>query len=304
VRVLAVGTVTFDLIGTTSSILYEGSLTTPLDSMTRAHGGRGANFATALAALQRDVRLVACVGGDFAESAYRHELESRGIDTDGLYWSAESVTPHVFIFGNNKDSRVYQYRDRRPELAADFCEWAADNARRWQHDVLYCTSEVPDANRAALRHSMGRHKVFAPGHDIVQYEPACLEECLELANVLLVNTVECGNLEQRIQRPIESLRRGYYALVVTQGGDGSLVYLPEEVVEVPLCRPRQVVDVTGSGDAFAAGFVHCMIDNDDPVSAARTGSVLSSFVVESPGCQSNVPTPADLSARAREYYAG
>jgi ribokinase len=301
-RVLVVGTLTLDVIGSTASALRADALTVPLDLLAHTPGGRGANVAVILAAMGHEVRLVSCVGRDFANTSYQRELDAQGIDCAGLFRSADSGTPEVFIFGNDTDSRVYQFRDRRPEHEDAFTRWAAKQAAQWPHEVVYCTSEVASANLAALRASISRYKVFAPGHDILTYDRALLDHCVAHADMLIVNSTEAQALESTLDRPFAILRESLNALVVTLGTAGSQLSTPDQVITLSCCQARQVVDTTGAGDAYAAGFVHKILNGGTVVDAAKTGSALASYVIESPGCQTGIPTPTLVATRTAGCY--
>lgn len=298
--VLVVGTLSFDVIGSTTGELRADSLTVPLNSIIAAPGGRGANCAVLLAALGHPVRLVSSVGEDFAGSLYRADLEARGVDAGGLLWSADGTTPRVFVFSNQSDSRVFLYRDRRAERDRDFTEWTREQARQWPHDVLYCTSEIPEANRAALTASSSQTKVFVPGHDILSYARSCMEDCLTLADVLIVNSTECRDLEHLMDLQIPGILDGMAAIIVTRGADGSLIYTADRVTTIASCPTTQVVDTTGAGDAYAAGFVHRIFRSGSLVDAAKIGSATASFVIESPGCQPDLPAFSFIEARAAQ----
>lgn len=66
------------------------------------------------------------------------------------------------------------------------------------------------------------------------------------------------------------LARGVGCVAVTQGARGALVATAEGVSEVP-ALPVTVVDTTGCGDAFSAGYLRGLSLGRPPVEAARLG---------------------------------
>jgi sugar/nucleoside kinase (ribokinase family) len=66
-----------------------------------------------------------------------------------------------------------------------------------------------------------------------------------------------------------------------------------------------VVDQTGAGDCFSAGFLSSYVEDPDPFTAAVYGNAVTSFVIERTGGASiaRMPTKANAEARARELMA-
>jgi sugar/nucleoside kinase (ribokinase family) len=72
-------------------------------------------------------------------------------------------------------------------------------------------------------------------------------------------------------------------IVMKTGADGCLVGWEGRVVAVPPA-PARVVDTTGAGDAFAAGFLYGLMAGRDPVTAARLANALAARIVGVEGC--------------------
>lgn len=78
------------------------------------------------------------------------------------------------------------------------------------------------------------------------------------------------------------LERGVGCVAVTQGAKGALVATAEGVAEVP-AFPIEVVDTTGCGDAFSAGFLRGLSLGLAPVEAARIGCATAAQVAQGLG---------------------
>jgi sugar/nucleoside kinase (ribokinase family) len=103
------------------------------------------------------------------------------------------------------------------------------------------------------------------------------------------------------------LEWGSGAVVVTRGKDGAYVSTGGVGRSFPayLEDPRSVVDQTGAGDCFSAGFLTHYLDSRDPFQAAVYGNVVTSFVIERTGGASvaRMPQRRDADERAREFLA-
>ncbi len=60
--------------------------------------------------------------------------------------------------------------------------------------------------------------------------------------------------------------------------------------------PTRVVDLTGAGDSFAAGFLIHYSETGDLLKAARFGNATASLAIESEGAET-MPTRAEVEAR-------
>lgn len=72
--------------------------------------------------------------------------------------------------------------------------------------------------------------------------------------------------------------------VVKVGKEGSLVARNREVVSVPP-RPAKVIDTTGAGDLYAAGFLHGIDKGASLSVCAALGSIVASYVIEATGAK-------------------
>ena len=303
--ITVVGTVTFDLIGTFTGTFPEDSRTVMLDALASNHGGRGANCAVLARAMGGDVELVSCVGADFAGSEYEAELSGLGVATAGILYSAEASTTRVVLADNGRDSRVYVHQRRGPNYEEAFGRWVADTVRRSRPAILYCTSEIPRANLAALSSAASSVSVYAPGHDVVLYSATMLVDCVGRCDILVVNTTEARILESILGCPIASVHEEYglRAVIVTCGTDGSECHLEESPFHVSACQATSVVDTSGAGDAFAAGLIDGLLRGWDLRASMRFGASLASFIVESVGCRTVVPSRAAVLDRMQRRYS-
>ena len=76
--------------------------------------------------------------------------------------------------------------------------------------------------------------------------------------------------------------RGVGCVAVTRGAKGALVVTADDVSEVP-AYDVEVVDTTGCGDAFSAGFLRGLSLGADPVEAARLGCATAAQVARGIG---------------------
>jgi sugar/nucleoside kinase (ribokinase family) len=90
---------------------------------------------------------------------------------------------------------------------------------------------------------------------------------------------------------------GVGCVAVTQGAKGALVVTADAVVEVP-AYPVEVVDTTGCGDAFSAGFLRGLSLGRDPAGAAALGCATAAQVAQGLGTDAGAYTLETVTALA------
>ena len=76
-------------------------------------------------------------------------------------------------------------------------------------------------------------------------------------------------------------------LVITQGEKGSVAIQKNEVVECDSQKNLKVIDLTGAGDLFAAGFLHGHINNLSIKECLEKGTEMSSKIIQKIGARLN-----------------
>ncbi len=69
-------------------------------------------------------------------------------------------------------------------------------------------------------------------------------------------------------------------IVITRGKKGSIAIQKNEVVEFGIEKDLKIVDLTGAGDLFAAGFLHCYVNNLTIKEGLKKGTEMSSKVIQ------------------------
>ena len=145
---------------------------------------------------------------------------------------------------------------------------------------------------------------FGMRADFDAFPSELLNEILHEAKIIFTNECERKIIENlyALDSITQLFESGKAELIVTTlGAQGSIVY--EKVASgikehrVPAVEGKKVVDATGAGDAYIAGFLHGYSKGKPPVVCAQYGGAVSSFVIEQVGCLTNVPTAEQMLAR-------
>ncbi len=122
---------------------------------------------------------------------------------------------------------------------------------------------------------------------------------LDRVQILFANEQEACLLTATddAERAVRSLAARCETVVVTRGASGSVVSAHGGYVEMPAEPVDRVVDTTGAGDLYAAGYLYGWLLGAPPEVAARLGSLASAEVISHLGARPQVSLRT-LAARA------
>ena len=74
-------------------------------------------------------------------------------------------------------------------------------------------------------------------------------------------------------------------LIITRGEKGSIAIKNQEIIECQSKANLKIVDLTGAGDLFAAGFLHGLINNISTKECLEKGTEMSSKIIQKIGAR-------------------
>jgi ribokinase len=224
-----------------------------IDSQHRSGGGSAANVAVALSGMNFATGVVGSVGDDDNGLLARRELREAGVDCSHLLETdvSETTTKYlivdehgeVMVLGNEGANEAVAPADVEPEFV-----------RRAGH--LHLTSQRPDtaAELARIATEAGLSVSFDPGRRLAERDFA---EALAYSDVVFLNDREARQiLDSDLEHPSSELHGR--VVVIKHGEAGAQVDTPDVSYDHP-GFDADVVDTTGAGDAFAAGFLAVLL---------------------------------------------
>lgn len=150
-----------------------------------------------------------------------------------------------------------------------------------------------------------RFASFDPGQDLLCYTPPDqLEIILANIDILFSNNHEMDRMCEMLGLERTALVASIPMTVTTRGAEGSILCMDGEEYHVPAVTVEAVDPPTGAGDGYRAGFLTAFRKGyAPPLDCCRAGAVVSSFVVERPGTQTNLPPDWErMLARYRKVF--
>ncbi len=272
-----------------------------VDSLTRRRGGTGANIAYNLALLGQNPVLVGTAGDDFGE--YGASLQEQGVDTSGVKVVSNEHTASCFINTDLADNQITAFYPGAMKQASTV-SLLNPALRLTKEDLVVIAPNDPGAmNRAVLECSEnGIPYLYDPAMQIPRLEKRDLELGCKGAKILAGNDYEFGMMAEKMGIGEPELRKLVPVTVMTRGEAGALVTAGGQEFEIPAAKPARVLDPTGAGDAFRAGFLLGVSKGLSWPVAGRLASLSGVYAIEQHGTQQHAYSQAEFAARYRENF--
>ena len=265
----------------------------------RYFGGTGANVATVAASLGVPTALVSYVGKDMPVE-FKAMMAEKGVDLRGLVEVEGYETPTVWMVSDaSHDQIAYVYQGPMSRMG-EF-ELRMDAVK--EADFVHIMTGRPEYYLRLMRECERLRKTvsFDPAQEIHHiWKAEDFREAMSMCDMFFCNENELATAMKYLgaKRP-EDLLDHVNVLVNTFGSKGSKIYTDDGEVKIPAFKSAKIVDTTGAGDAFRAGYFAGIYHNYSITDSARMGASAASFVIESKGSLTNVPDWDAVLERAR-----
>ncbi|MBD2700893.1 sugar kinase [Spirosoma sp. BT702] len=255
----------------------------------RYQGGSPANMATNMARLGHQCALIACVGHDSIGRYLTREIAESGVDTQ--YITADLLEPTTIVVvsrtSTTPDFVAYRHADSLidPEQLPD----SLLAKTQLFHTTCFALSRQPAQN--TIVEAAQRAKALGCQVTIdANYAPSIWPDRDEAWRVLrgylaagAMVKISLDDVERLYGKPQETKQvladfhqMGATIICLTLGSEGSLVSYDGGAKQSRIPGKKiDVVDVTGAGDAYWAGFLTAYLDGYAPGNCAIAGSAMA-----------------------------
>lgn len=269
----------------------------------RYFGGTGANIATVAASLGVPTALCSFVGPDFPPD-FREFMEGRGVDLREMETVEGYETSTVLIVTDMQENQVaFVYQGPMRDMGSYSPRTTSAREARFVH----ISTGRPDYYLALLDEcrKMGKDISFDPAQEIHGiWDRERFRRALPLVDRFFCNGNELRTALRYMEVPgPEGMLQDVGTIINTRGSAGALVFTSEGSWAVPAARPDRVVDPTGAGDAFRAGFYAGLYYGEGLLESVAYGNATASFILEAKGSLTSIPTWENVEARAADILA-
>ncbi len=258
--VVAVGDLNADLILVGDVTPVFGQVEKLIDDATLTMGGSTSIFACGAARLGLRVAFVGKVGRDSIGDYLIDTLQARGIDIAGVRRDEHVKTGLTVVLSRGVDRAMLTYLGTLGILAYADVDWSiVDRARHLHMGSYYMLDTLrPDAPRLfAEARRRGLTVSLDTNYDPTEQWDGGIADALVHVDIFLPNETEAKAIGRGAtwREGLDHLAARVPAVALKRGGDGAIARCGAESAEA---RPLSVavVDTTGAGDSFNAGFVY------------------------------------------------
>ncbi|MEU8111271.1 carbohydrate kinase family protein [Micromonospora sp. NPDC048947] len=282
--------------------LHAVSLSFLVDELVIRRGGVAANIAYGMSRLGLRPSLVGAVGRDFAD--YRSFLERHGVDCSPVLLVDGEHTARFICTTDEQQCQIASFYPGAMAEAHRLDLAAVVGADRAAPDLVIIS---PDSPAAMLRHAACCRQAgwpFAadPSQQIAGMPGEQLRAFITGARYLLTNEYEFDLLLEKCELTEKGLLGLVGTVVTTLGPRGVRIRDENGDATVPAASVPVVVDPTGGGDAFRAGFFAGIDWGLSHIDAAAIGCQLAWYALQHEGGQQYDVTVEQLCAELAKHY--
>ncbi|MDM8568826.1 carbohydrate kinase family protein [Thiotrichales bacterium HSG1] len=263
----------------------------------REFGGCAGNIAYNLNILGGDAMPMGTVGMDFAP--YAEWMDKCGIARTYVTTIDNIYTAQAFITTDMDDNQITAFHP---------------GAMNFSHHNKISQTEgatigivSPDGREGMIEHARqfvaaGIPFIFDPGQGMPMFDGNDLLQFIEQANWVIVNDYEWQLMHERTGLSEQQVAKRVEALIVTKGGDGSVIYTGDTTYQIPRADVKATNDPTGCGDAFRGGLLYGLMKDIDWETTGRVASLMGAIKVEHHGTQNHKITIEGFKQRFKRNF--
>ena len=291
------------------TLIDEARATALYDTMPQAveiSGGSAANTIAGLAAFGSPAAYIGKVRDDQLGQVFRHDITALGVSFHTPPATSGPATARCLVMVSPDGERsMSTFLGASVGLGvADIDEKViADAGIIYLEGYLWDPPEAKEAFKRAARLARGHGRQVAltlsDAFCVERHRASFLDLIREEVDIVFANEAEIKSLyeTQNFDDALQAVRKDCRLAALTRSAAGSVVVAGDEVHVVEAVKIPRVVDATGAGDLYAAGFLHGLASGRGVVDSARLGSLAAAEILSHMGARPEKPL-AKLAAEA------
>lgn len=263
-----------------------------LDRAVEMSGGSAANTVVGVASLGGRAAYIGKVNGDDLGDVFGHDMRAVGVTFHRPPGDHGTPTGRcVIVVTPDAERTMNTYLG----VSSEFCVDDLDESVIGESHVLYMEGYLFDRDdaKAAFRRAAEVAHEHGRMVSLTLSDSFCVDRHRDDFRALVQDRVDLlfGNHDELLalyqldsfDDAVAALRDECEFAAITVGADGCVIVTPQELLRVPAVPVDRVIDTTGAGDLFAAGFLHGLTTGHDLATCGHYGAIAAAEVISHVG---------------------
>ncbi len=260
-------------------------------------GGSAGNTAAGVASFGGKAAYFGKIKSDQLGEIFRHDMRSLGVQFDSVAATSGPATARSFILVTPEGERTMNtYLGACVHLnESDVDENIVSAAKvTYMEGYLWDKREAKEAFKLAAKIARKAGKLtsitLSDSFCVERHRDSFLELIRNDIDIVFANESEIKSLylTQNFDGALRALRKDCETAVVTRSAAGSVVAHGDDILVIPAIPIPRVVDVTGAGDLYAAGFLFGFTQGIGHARSAQLGSLAAAEVISHVGARPEI----------------
>ncbi len=278
--------------------IHQINLSFLVKTLEKQKGGNAGNIAYNLALLKIPVGIFAPAGNDFSE--YSVFLKNSGVDISNIQIIKDKPTASAFIMTDQSDNQISAFYPGAMDEAANYS--LKDLTTKPDFVVISPNSPQAIINLAEDCRQLNIPFMIDIGMQLPALDSNQIKQILKGAKILINNDYEMTLLCDKLQVTSDKLLENTEILITTFGKKGSVIKTKDQKIEIQAGKVKEVVDPTGAGDAYRAGFLAGYTKGLDLKTSGQMGSIAAMFAIEKYGTSNHKFTVEEFKQRYMDNF--
>ena len=261
-------------------------------------GGAASNTIVGLSRLEVETGLLGVLGEDRDGETLREHLAKEGVNIEGLVRKSGKSGHALCLVDKDGNHTAYVEPGVNDSVSLGDIDLGLLEETRLLHLTSFMCKEStkPFEAQQELARMVDADISFDPGFAYASLGLDAISEIIGISRIVFLSEFELRMLTSKdIEKGCGSiLDLGAEIVAITRGQDGCFVSDGKERLFLSALG-CEVIDSTGAGDAFAAGFIYALMKGKPLKSCGHLGNRVASYIIQKIGCQTGLPTLEALS---------
>ncbi|MFH1833242.1 MAG: carbohydrate kinase family protein [Candidatus Levyibacteriota bacterium] len=255
-----------------------------VDKFDKNFGGVAGNIAYNLGLLNhKAIILSSCGQKDF--SPYKKHLQKIGVDINFIKSLRNKYTANFFVITDKNNCQIAAFN---PGVMNSDADLNIDSVNKNNPiDFLVISPTIPSAMNSFVNQAkkLNIPYLYDPAQQIPRIEKEELKNAIDTAEILIGNDYEIALIIKKTGFSKKQIIDKVKVLITTLGKEGSIIETRSKQFKIGVVKPKNIIDPTGAGDAYIAGFLKGYL-NDHPLDVCgQLGATLGTYAIENYGTQ-------------------